>query len=74
MSPSLRILSLIVGNILLPVACIIFAKGFFPYKPLLSGLAKYPETPWGAPLAPQFDKVIFMVIDALRRHVFASEL
>ncbi|KAK1777821.1 alkaline phosphatase-like protein [Copromyces sp. CBS 386.78] len=60
-------LLLIAANLLIPVAIVIFATGFFPYKPLLPGLAEYelldgfvepPEAP--------FDKLVFMVVDALR--------
>jgi ethanolamine phosphate transferase 2 subunit G len=60
---------LFVANILVPVSILIFATGFFPYKPFLPGLAQY-ETlgrDYGpAPVAP-FDRVVFMVVDALRR-------
>ncbi|KAK3953626.1 transferase [Pseudoneurospora amorphoporcata] len=60
-------LLLIAANLLIPIAIVIFATGFFPYKPLLPGLAEYelldgyvepPEAP--------FDKLVFMVVDALR--------
>jgi ethanolamine phosphate transferase 2 subunit G len=51
-------------NVLLPIGILIFAKGFFPYKPFLPGLAvRDAEDVVTAP----FDKVIFMVVDALRR-------
>ncbi|KAF2206838.1 hypothetical protein CERZMDRAFT_115561 [Cercospora zeae-maydis SCOH1-5] len=71
--------ALTLANLLLPVAVLVFASGFFPYKPVLPGLAKV-EDAWsdggigekdkdagnrGLPNAP-FDKVIFMVVDALR--------
>lgn len=54
-----------VANALVPIAIAVFSLGFFPYKPLLPGLS----TPAGAEDAtPQvFDKVILMVVDALRR-------
>lgn len=68
---------LIVANLLIPVAVLIFASGFFPYKPFLSGLATFEEVETeehGLGLlsgdsrpAPVFDKIIFMVVDALRR-------
>ncbi|ESZ94512.1 hypothetical protein SBOR_5092 [Sclerotinia borealis F-4128] len=59
--------SLLVGaNILIPIAILIFASGFFPYKPFLSGLAQYESLDYGAPPEAPFDKVIFMVVDALR--------
>lgn len=61
-------LLLIAANLLIPVAIVIFATGFFPYKPLLPGLAEYePLEGYGeSPEAP-FDKLVFMVVDALRR-------
>ena len=50
-----------------------FAKGFFPYKASLSGLSTIndlPPLPNGEkalPLKPKFDRLVFMLIDALRR-------
>lgn len=61
---SQRTLCLVLANLLLPMAILLFAKGFFPYKPFLPGLARYDDI--DAPAAP-FNKVIFMVVDALRR-------
>lgn len=59
---------LVAANLLIPVAIYIFAKGFFPYKPLLPGLAQYHEAPQdGQQPAPPFDRLVFMVVDALRR-------
>lgn len=60
---------LVAANLLIPVAIYIFAKGFFPYKPLLPGLAQYDEAV-GEELqpAPPFDRLVFMVVDALRRY------
>jgi ethanolaminephosphotransferase len=53
------------ANILIPIAILVFSLGFFPYKTLIPGLATF-EVPQDAP--PKiFDKVIFMVVDALRR-------
>jgi ethanolaminephosphotransferase len=58
---------LIVANLLIPIAILTFASGFFPFKPFLSGLAKHEDLGFGQlPEAP-FDKVVFMVVDALRR-------
>ncbi|KAK6850300.1 hypothetical protein PG995_014133 [Apiospora arundinis] len=58
---------LVAANLLIPVAIYIFAKGFFPYKPLLPGLAQYHEAPQdGQQPAPPFDRLVFMVVDALR--------
>lgn len=60
-------LLLVAANVLLPVAILIFATGFFPYKPLLPGLAEYGSLPdYGDPPEPPFDRLIFVVIDALR--------
>jgi ethanolaminephosphotransferase len=53
------------ANLLIPTAILVFSLGFFPYKPLISGLATF-EEPHNAP--PKiFNKVVFMVVDALRR-------
>ena len=67
-------LLLTLANLLIPVAILIFATGFFPYKPFMPGLAEYEELGWThvmgegwqkPPEAP-FDKLVFMVVDALR--------
>jgi len=61
---------LLAANILIPAAILVFATGFFPYKPLLPGLATYDAVvDYGDPPAAPFDRVVFMVIDALRRSV-----
>ncbi|KAK4179637.1 putative GPI ethanolamine phosphate transferase [Triangularia setosa] len=58
---------LVAANVLIPIAIFIFGKGFFPYKPLLPGLATYGESSvYGEPPKAQFDRLVFMVIDALR--------
>lgn len=65
---SVRTVSLTLANLLLPAAVLIFATGFFPYKPVLPGLADWddgPEVGTGAGDA-SFNKVVFMVVDALR--------
>lgn len=77
-----RTLLLAVANLLIPVAILIFATGFFPYKPFMPGLAEYEKLGWGdkmgwkersVPKAP-FDKLVFMVVDALRSDfVFGEE-
>ncbi|KXS96742.1 hypothetical protein AC578_9019 [Pseudocercospora eumusae] len=56
-----RTACLALANILLPIAVLVFASGFFPYKPVLPGLATFGEHG-----DSKFDKVIFMVVDALR--------
>ncbi|KAK7751347.1 major facilitator superfamily transporter protein [Diatrype stigma] len=58
---------LIVANLLIPAAILVFATGFFPYKPFLPGLAEYQSVVSGPPPEAPFDRVIFMVVDALRR-------
>ncbi|KAL2809023.1 alkaline-phosphatase-like protein [Aspergillus granulosus] len=52
------------ANVLILIAILVFSQGFFPYKPLIPGLATF-EEPSNTPPAI-FNKVIFMVVDALR--------
>ena len=71
MSQRSSILVLTIANLLVPVAILIFATGFFPYKPFIAGRASYGDGMDGKNdsrygTAP-FNKVIFMVVDALRR-------
>ncbi|GAB7343646.1 hypothetical protein MBLNU457_1639t1 [Dothideomycetes sp. NU457] len=74
-----RQICLTLANLLIPLACLVFATGFFPYKPFLAGLATHEQIlaeeelgllgGSGAEVtrpARVFDKVIFMVVDALR--------
>ncbi|KAM3073419.1 major facilitator superfamily transporter protein [Clarireedia jacksonii] len=68
MASRIRTLLLIAANVLIPIAILTFASGFFPYKPFLSGLAQYESLEYGLPPDAPFDKVIFMVVDALRRY------
>ena len=73
----IRMGNLLLANILIPIAVLVFATGFFPYKPFLSGLATFEEVEneeHGLGLLSKdtrpekvFDKVVFMVVDALRR-------
>jgi len=67
-SSSLRLAALIIANVLIPLAVVIFASGFFPYKPFLPGLATSQDEQEGIQLASEavFDRVVFMVVDALR--------
>ena len=58
---------LVFVNMLIPLALIIFAQGFFPYKPFLSGRSIFNQNEEGIARTAQFDRVIFMVVDALRR-------
>jgi len=76
-----RTVLLALANLLIPVAILVFATGFFPYKPFMPGLALYEDTASSAlgdgaqkmPGAP-FDKLVFMVVDALRSDfVFREE-
>lgn len=60
--------AILIANILIVVAISIFSSGFFPYKSLLPGLATFAETNIGTVAPKVFDRVIFMVIDALRRY------
>ncbi|KAL6231464.1 hypothetical protein BDW75DRAFT_44334 [Aspergillus navahoensis] len=57
-------LLVLVANVLIPIAVLVFSLGFFPYKPLIPGLAKFEFSEDAPPRI--FDKVIFMVVDALR--------
>ncbi|QSS62502.1 phosphoethanolamine transferase [Histoplasma capsulatum] len=60
-------LPLYLANFLFPLAILLFASGFFPYKPFIPGLATFSEDLKDIrPFAP-FDRVIFMVVDSLRR-------
>ncbi|KAJ3493366.1 hypothetical protein NLG97_g4774 [Lecanicillium saksenae] len=63
---SLATLPLAIANLLIPISILIFATGFFPYKPFLPGLAEYEVLESGPPPQPPFDKLVFVVIDALR--------
>ena len=66
------LLLLIAANLLIPISILIFGAGFFPYKPLLPGFADYEDAlENGAQRVPaQFDKLVFMVVDALRRYLY----
>ena len=68
---TIRLTALAFSNLLLPIAVLVFASGFFPYKPFLPGLATFEDVqePGSANVAqPEaiFDRVVFMVVDALR--------
>lgn len=64
---------LIAANLLIPLSILVFATGFFPYKPFLPGLAEYEPLHFGPPPDAPFDKLIFMVVDALRSDFVFSE-
>lgn len=59
-------------NILIPIASLIFAKGFFPYKHFIPGHATFQNSSRDDAAPALFDKIIFMVVDALRRSVSRS--
>lgn len=59
--------TLAIANFLIPISILIFATGFFPYKPFLPGLAEYENLEYGLPPEAPFDQLVFMVVDALRR-------
>ncbi|KAI0156639.1 alkaline phosphatase-like protein [Hypoxylon sp. FL1284] len=63
---SVSTILLVAANLLVPVAIVLFAIGFFPYKPFLPGLAEYKPLEYGSPPEAPFDRLIFMVVDALR--------
>ncbi|PYH66052.1 mannose-ethanolamine phosphotransferase LAS21 [Aspergillus vadensis CBS 113365] len=58
--------AVIIANVLTPLAVLVFSSGFFPYKPLIPGLARFEDGGNYTATPKAFDKVIFMVIDALR--------
>lgn len=64
---------LTLSNLLIPIAVLCFATGFFPYKPFIQGLAQFKSLDYGSLPEAQFDKVIFMVIDALRSDFVYSD-
>ncbi|KAH6671599.1 GPI ethanolamine phosphate transferase [Plectosphaerella plurivora] len=65
---------LAIANLLIPLSIFIFATGFFPHKPFLPGLAQYEDLEYGPPPAPHFDRLVFMVVDALRSDfVYATD-
>ena len=67
LSPKASIGLLMFVNLLIPLAIVIFALGFFPYKPFLSGKSVFDNEDAKLAQNAPFDKVIFMVVDALRR-------
>jgi ethanolaminephosphotransferase len=67
MASRIPILFLNAANVLIPFSILTYASGFFPYKPFLSGLAQYETLEYGPPPDAPFAKVVFMVVDALRR-------
>ncbi|CAJ0540613.1 Ff.00g076380.m01.CDS01 [Fusarium sp. VM40] len=70
----LRTLLLVAANLLIPASIVVFALGFFPYKPFLPGLAEFEPLDFGSPPDAPFDRLIFMVVDALRSDFVYSDL
>ena len=74
MAPWSSLALLLVANALLSIALVVFASGFFPYKPYKPGHASFdPEHEPDGPAPAPFDKLIFMVVDALRRYQAPSQ-
>ncbi|WPH00836.1 Hypothetical protein R9X50_00366600 [Acrodontium crateriforme] len=70
-SHSTRLIALTLSNVLLPIAVLVFALGFFPFKPILPGLANFDDGKeqilvGSGQQHPVFDRLVFMVVDALR--------
>ncbi len=64
----------VLSNVFLASSIVLFAAGFFPHKAFLPGLATWPTDRNGSAHAAPFDKVIFMVVDALRSDfVYSSD-
>ncbi|KAK9437806.1 Alkaline-phosphatase-like, core domain protein [Metarhizium brunneum] len=62
-----------IANILVPLSIATFGIGFFPYKPVLPGLAEYEPLESGEPPRAPFDRLVFMVVDALRSDFVFSQ-
>ena len=56
-----------IANLVLPAAILTFAAGFFPYKPFIPGINYGGDFFGGIRVDPVFEKVVFIVVDALRR-------
>ncbi|OOO05777.1 UPF0642 domain-containing protein [Aspergillus oryzae] len=65
--------TILIANILVPISILVFSSGFFPYKTLLTGFATHEHTIGGQIPPGVFDKVIFMVVDALRSDFVYSQ-
>lgn len=64
----------ILANIFVAFAILLFAAGFFPHKAFIPGLAAWPTDREISPIGSPFDKVIFMVVDALRRYLHLAHI
>ncbi|ETN40496.1 uncharacterized protein HMPREF1541_04773 [Cyphellophora europaea CBS 101466] len=66
MPSTFRVATILLANALLVAAIAIFAAGFFPYKAFIPGLATWQPDSLRVRRPPPFNKVVFMVVDALR--------
>ncbi|KAL1960008.1 hypothetical protein VTO42DRAFT_676 [Malbranchea cinnamomea] len=66
MAFSSRTIAALVSALVLPFALVLFASGFFPYKPVLPGRATFDDNGNGLRPPAVFNKVIFMIVDSLR--------
>ncbi|KAJ9301463.1 hypothetical protein DTO271G3_1598 [Paecilomyces variotii] len=73
MAPSIMKLATLVANLLVLIAMVIFATGFFPYKPLLQGHASFDDSRQFRRPPQIYNKLIFMVVDALRSDFVYSD-
>ncbi|KAF8462061.1 alkaline-phosphatase-like protein [Kalaharituber pfeilii] len=71
MRPKQQWLLIAATQLSLIIGIFTFAVGFFPYKPFLHGLSVFSKE--AELVAAPFDKVIFMVIDALRSDFVYSD-
>ena len=63
----MRFKALLLADVLIVLSVALFASGFFPYKPFFPGLAQEETVQNGVVPGVPFDKLVFMVVDALRR-------
>lgn len=66
MRNQLEKLAIALANVFVIASLVIFAKGFFPHKASLPGVAQWPAASGASTRAAPFDRVVFMVVDALR--------
>jgi len=59
-------LVIVLANIFVITSLLVFAKGFFPHKASLPGVAQWPAASAASSRDAPFDRVVFMVVDALR--------
>ena len=67
MRPLLHNVLMIAVNTTVISALLLFGIGFFPHKAFIPGKAEWPGGASQGPIDAPFDKVILMVVDALRR-------